>query len=517
MHNNFYFLRQLSDELKTILIGCVVSECFSQSKDELIIRFETASEPFFIKASLQPALCCLSFPTDFNRARKNSVNLFEPLIGQRVKALTQYDNERSFSISFSNNFVLLFKMHGNRGNLILFENEKAIELFRNHLTTDAEIQLTTLNRAIDWSYEAFEHHKENLQQLYITFGKPVWNFLNRNGFQEKAYVEQWQAVQDLLNYLKKPTYYLTESDGKFTLSLFPDGKIIEKHKSAKTAINEFFYQFTRAHAFQHEKAKVLSPLKAKLTGGVSYIVKAYEKKREIEKDNHYKTWADVLMANLHQIKPGLDKVTLPDFYHQNKSLEIKLKRDFTAQKNAEVYYRKSKNQQIEIQKLTESISAKEKELASVKEKIKTLEAIEDLKSLRNFIESSGLKQEVRVKEKPLPYHEVEFMGFKIWIGKNAQHNDTLTLKFSFKEDLWLHAKDVAGSHVLVKHQSGKKFPKEVVERAAQLAAYHSKRKTDSLCPVAYTPKKFVRKRKGDPAGAVVVEREDVILVEPIGF
>jgi predicted ribosome quality control (RQC) complex YloA/Tae2 family protein len=47
-----------------------------------------------------------------------------------------------------------------------------------------------------------------------------------------------------------------------------------------------------------------------------------------------------------------------------------------------------------------------------------------------------------------------------------------------------------------------------------LAAYHSKRKTDTLCPVAYTPKKYVRKRKGDPAGAVVVEREKVILVEP---
>jgi predicted ribosome quality control (RQC) complex YloA/Tae2 family protein len=106
------------------------------------------------------------------------------------------------------------------------------------------------------------------------------------------------------------------------------------------------------------------------------------------------------------------------------------------------------------------------------------------------------------------------MNYKIWIGKNAQHNDTLTLKYSFKEDLWLHAKDVPGSHVLVKYQSGKKFPKEVIERAAQLAAYNSKRKTDSLCPVAFTPKKHVRKRKGDPAGAVVVEREEVILVEP---
>ena len=114
----------------------------------------------------------------------------------------------------------------------------------------------------------------------------------------------------------------------------------------------------------------------------------------------------------------------------------------------------------------------------------------------------------------MPYFEFEFKGFKIWVGKNAESNDQLTLKHSYKEDLWLHAKDVPGSHVIIKHQSGKPFPKDVIERAAQLAAYNSKRKTETLCPVAFTPKKYVRKRKGDPAGAVVVEREDVIMVEP---
>jgi predicted ribosome quality control (RQC) complex YloA/Tae2 family protein len=176
-----------------------------------------------------------------------------------------------------------------------------------------------------------------------------------------------------------------------------------------------------------------------------------------------------------------------------------------------------KNQQIEIDKLSDSFKSKQNEIADVQQKIAALENAEDLKSLRNFIDASGLKQEASKKENPLPYHEVLFNGFKIWIGKNAQHNDTLTLKHSFKEDLWLHAKDVPGSHVVIKYQAGKKFPKDVVERAAQLAAFNSKRKTESLAPVAFTPKKFVRKRKGDPAGAVVVEREEVILVEPKGI
>jgi len=123
----------------------------------------------------------------------------------------------------------------------------------------------------------------------------------------------------------------------------------------------------------------------------------------------------------------------------------------------------------------------------------------------------------RGKEKrnsTIPYHEFEYKGFKIWVGKNAVSNDSLTQRYAFKEDLWLHAKDVAGSHVLIKYQAGKPFPKDVVERAAELAAYYSKRKNESLCPVSVTPKKFVRKRKGDPVGAVVVERENVMMVTP---
>ena len=83
-----------------------------------------------------------------------------------------------------------------------------------------------------------------------------------------------------------------------------------------------------------------------------------------------------------------------------------------------------------------------------------------------------------------------------------------------KDDLWLHAKDVSGSHVIIKFQAGKTFPTTVIEKAAQLAAWYSKRKSDSLCPVIYTPKKFVRKPKGAAPGSVIVDRENVILVTP---
>jgi predicted ribosome quality control (RQC) complex YloA/Tae2 family protein len=113
-----------------------------------------------------------------------------------------------------------------------------------------------------------------------------------------------------------------------------------------------------------------------------------------------------------------------------------------------------------------------------------------------------------------PYYERRINDFVILIGKGAKQNDKMLQTSTWKEDLWLHVKDTSGSHVIIKHQAGNAFPRKIIEAAAQIAAYYSKRKTETLCPVIYTPRKFVRKRKGDPPGAVVVEKEKVILVEP---
>ena len=112
-------------------------------------------------------------------------------------------------------------------------------------------------------------------------------------------------------------------------------------------------------------------------------------------------------------------------------------------------------------------------------------------------------------------------NIKFLVVGDAIHGDaknslktTLLLKYAYKDDLWLHARDVSGSHVIIKYQAGKTFPRHVIERAAELAAWYSKRRTDSLCPVTVTPKKFVRKPKGLAPGQVIVEKEDVVLVAP---
>jgi hypothetical protein len=513
VHNNYYFLKQLSTALEGRLSGSVISECFSQNKNELVLRFETHTKPFFVRANLDPSFSCLSFPEDFHRARKNSIDLFEEIIGRRVLSTLQFRNERSFALILSEGFSLVFKMHGSRSNILIFKGHDVNALFRNNLETDIQITFDSLHREIDFSYQAFVQHLDELPKLYFTFGQTPWKYLENTDFNKKTKDEKWQSVQKLLSILNEPHFYINEYPSNHILfSLVDLGKRIADFGEPIKAINEFFYHKIQTQTFLSEKEKLLSALRSTLLSGQNYLEKTELKLHKIENENPYKKWADLLMANMHEIHAGVETVTLADFENGN-SVVIKLKRGLSAQKNAELFYKKSKNQHIEIKHLEESIDQKRNEIAAIKDQISAIEKTADLDQLRTL---SGGKKNVITKEKqiPLPYHEVEYKGFRIWIGKNAESNDVLTLKHTYKDDLWLHAKDVAGSHVVIKYQSGKKFPKDVIETAAGLAAFHSKRKNESLCPVTVTPKKFVRKRKGDPAGAVVVEREDVVLVPP---
>lgn len=514
MHNNFHFLQKLTPVLDGILRNTVVSECFSQQKDELIIRFETAGSPFYIKADLSPAFSCLCFPQEYHRARKNSIDLFSQLIGQRVLAIYQTPYDRSFTIRFHDSYFITFKMHANRSNVLVGRDHYVNDVFRKNLKADMGTDIRNLARTVDWSHASFLSHIENLSQLYFTFGKPVWRHLTNEGFFTLSPAARWERIQTLLGYLSDPVYYHCRVDGQLTFSLVPVDKIEKTFDVPMVALNDFYFNFVKQDAFGREKFQLITLLRKKIASAENFLSKTSRKLREIETDGSYKIWADLLMANLHVLSQGAEVVYLPDFYRDNKTVEIRLKKDLTPQKNAALFYTKSKKQQTEVHRLKETLKGKHYEIEKDRALLQRLEAIEDVKTLRDFAAQNKVTVTTDRDEEVLPYHLTTYDGYTILIGKNAASNDKLMQGYSYKDDLWLHAKDATGSHVLIKYQSGKNYPAAVIERAAQLAAYYSKRKTDTLCPVTVTPRKYVRKRKGDPAGAVVVEREDVILVEP---
>jgi len=262
-----------------------------------------------------------------------------------------------------------------------------------------------------------------------------------------------------------------------------------------------------------EKQAVTHLLSKQIDQLITYIAKAELKLEEVINQRDPQELANLIMANLHTIPAKAISATLADFYREGSPpITIKLNPNLSAQLSAQHYYRKSKNKRIELEKIEENITQKKGLLESKKVLLQTAEAIHSLKEIRAF--KVNYIDRFKTEAEPLPYHTVMFDGYHILIGKNAKSNDHLTMQIAAKNDLWLHARDVSGSHVIIREKPGQKFPEPVIEKAAQLAAWNSKRKTDSLCPVIYTPRKFVRKIKGAPAGQVVVDKEQVVMVVP---
>lgn len=513
MHNNYYVFRQLSSELDAKINGSQLLECFSQNRDELILGFSQTEEPFYIKASLKPEFSCLSFPNQFARTKSNSIDLFTDFIGKKVEGIQQFDNERCFAIHFEGEWSLLFKMHGNRSNIIGFHSGSSKELFRNNFPQDMELGMDELDRPIDQSKEAFFHFDGNYQKLFPTFGKLIKQYFQSIKLQEKPLEEQWDIISLVESDIKNPDgFYTILWNDEIHFSLLKIGEILKEEKSCIEGITQFYYTYSKENFIRKEKKRLSKQLEKQRNQAINYIKKSNQKLEDVLNKPGYNQLADLLMANMHQIPSHAKEVELFNFY-TNENVTIQLKSNLSPQKNAENLYRKSKNQKIELEQLEASIKQKEQELQEAESKLDEIAAADDIKSIKKLIKQNPVKERAQVELK-VPYKKFEYGGFTILVGKGARENDELTLKYAKKNDLWLHAKDVTGSHVVLKQQSSKPFPHEVVEKAAQAAAFYSKRKSDSLSPVIVTPKKFIRKPKGLPPGMVHVDKEDTILVKP---
>lgn len=166
---------------------------------------------------------------------------------------------------------------------------------------------------------------------------------------------------------------------------------------------------------------------------------------------------------------------------------------------------------MEDRMMRHSMKEIEKRILALDSQIAEVEESESMKDLKRQQKATMKKTDQEQENKR--FREFKWKGYKIWVGKNSRNNDILTIKYAHKEDLWLHARGVPGSHVVLKQQ-GKDFPQDIIETAAEIAAYYSKGSGSVLCPVIYTRRKYVRKPKGSEPGTVAIEREEVIMVEP---
>ncbi|MEY3405236.1 MAG: hypothetical protein RL161_666 [Bacteroidota bacterium] len=512
MQNSYFFFQHLIPRLSGLLTGSTLVSSFSQEKDELVLEFNNGKKSFFLRIIFSPTLSVIVFPESFKRARNNSADIFPAAVMRKVMGIRLIENERTFLIQLDNGSDLVFRMHGPSGNVLWLSGEGR-EVFRSSLKSDATATNLNSGRVINWSLEFFTQNLESIQSHYVTFGKEVWKWLQLNGYDTKTIQGKHQLILSCLKLMERSEFYLCRGNDSMYFSLLPFGVAESLGQDPIEAINRYYHIVVRDSAFLNLKRSLLKHQAAKLAQLESTLKKHQKRLEVIISDTHFREWADLVMANLHRIEPGTKVLTAERFVEPGVYVEIRLKPELSPQKNAEVFYRKARNREEEVMRLRKTLSELSHSLAVEQNRNERIQFAENMPALKEFDEVLR-SNDASVQKKRLPYLQEVYLDYHILVGRSSADNYELTFRVASKEDLWLHARDVAGSHVIIRHKPGQNIPKPVIERAAALAAYHSKRKGESLCPVAYTRRKFVRKRKGDPAGMVVVDREQVILIEP---
>lgn len=275
----------------------------------------------------------------------------------------------------------------------------------------------------------------------------------------------------------------------------------------------------------------------------------------------YKLYGELLTANMHLLSKGMPSITVTNYYDpEGAAIDIPLDLQLTPSQQVQYFYKKytkSKNSAQIAKEQREKILEELRYLESVRSSINQATSREELAEIKielgeeGYIKGvvkgaargtkrpakgtvkGGLNKAVKggakgaargaVKggskggvpaETPVPMEFRVSGGCTVLVGKNNRQNDYLTLKMARPEDLWLHVKDLPGSHVIIRSHGMEEIPETALREAAQLAAYFSQARHSGQVPVDYTLRKHVRKPRGAKPGMVIYDQQKTLYVTP---
>lgn len=245
--------------------------------------------------------------------------------------------------------------------------------------------------------------------------------------------------------------------------------------------------------------------------------------KEIENRDFHKICGELITANIYSIQQGLKTFNTVNFYEEDlPEITIALDPDLTPSENAQKYFKKYNKAKRTFTAMKEQQKETEEELYYLDSVMSVLEGKldeTDIRQIRDELTEEGYIKKHKDNAKKQNTKKMSFMqfvssdGYEIYVGKNNKQNDELTLKFASNYDLWLHTKNIPGSHVIIKSQ-GVEIPDTTIEEAANLAAYFSKGKESSMVPVDYTLKKNVKKPSSAKPGMVIYETYKTAYITP---
>jgi predicted ribosome quality control (RQC) complex YloA/Tae2 family protein len=307
-------------------------------------------------------------------------------------------------------------------------------------------------------------------------------------------------------------------DSKVQIS---DSEKFEKgeFETLSEALDVYYQQFAEENLFQQKAKSLQQKLKSEIAKREKLIKKLNEDLRNHGEAERWKKLGDLLLANLANAVRIEDIVLVTDYFDDNlPTLEIEVEANLSLTEASEKIfkrYTKARNANAEISKRLEKLNDEIEDFQRQQDELEEAIAEKDLSAyFTETVETKGNKVQKTDEVSKVARRYNSSDNFEILVGRNSKHNDFLTFKIAKSFDLWLHAAEYAGSHVIIRNPNKVEIPPKTLVEAAELAAYFSQGKKQVKAAVHYTLRKFVHKPKGAVAGLVSLTSFKTILVEP---
>lgn len=550
------FTHAMINELRETLLSGRISKIHQPYENEVVLVIRSRGKNQRLLLSAHPSYARIQI-TQIDYQNPDTppnfvMMLRKHLDGAILESIEQIENDRVIHFHFTKrdelgdlqNIILIVELMGRHSTIILVNKESGKILDAIKHIGSSQNTYRSLLPGVDY----IAPPEQNQLNPFSQEKEKVFHRLSQMDLTPKGIQQQFQGIgfdtaQELVARLtERPNEkmlvcqeFFTAIDTQLSPSLY---EVAEKEYF--TPINYRFFDSNTQQkkmyptlsalldAFYQEKAEkdrakqqggeLIRKIENELKRNRNKLKKREQTLKDSENAEDYRRDGELLTTFMAQVPRGANEVTLPNYYEEDKPITIKLDPALTPNQNAQKYFHR-------YQKLKNAVKLIGKQIEEAKNEIDYLESVlsqleiagpmdievikEELTAEGYLKKKSSKKQKRKKPSQPDQYLSTD--GTLILVGKNNLQNDQLSLKTAKKTDYWLHAKNIPGSHVIIKSDQPSD---ETITEAAELAAYFSKYRHSAQVPVDLVQVKHLRKPNGAKPGYVIYENQKTIIVTP---
>lgn len=563
--------RELNEKLK----GGKIDKVYQPEKDEIILSIRTREGLFRLLISAATANPRIHL-TNISRENPLTAPLFcmimrKHLGGGKIKSIRQIDFDRVIKIDIEcytelgdlTEKSLMVEIMGKHSNITLIQSDNKIIDSIKHIdfTTSAVRQVLPgliyeLPPKQDKSLPTEFSAEDFASKLVSVPGDtPLDKFLvgefmgmspllaremvcratgNTKAFVSEINPETFakdakRFFDEILSSSSKSTVIFDLNTGKplafsiVTLTQYTFLGKIKEYDSISEAVETFFLSRDIQDRLAQKAASTVRLINNNIDRCEKKIALHTESIEKAKDRDKYKMYGDLLTSNLYRIEKNAKFATVQNLFSESlEDIKISLSEELTPSQNAQRYYKlytKSKAAEEHSLKQLKDAEKEKAYLETVLDSVTRARTPLDIAEIREELAEQGYisagnikKKKQQKKSKPMRFLSSD--GFEILIGRNNKQNDELTIKTAYSTDMWLHTKNIPGSHVIVRTNGTGEIPDNTLLEAASLAAYFSKAQKSTGVAVDYTLIKNIRKPNGSSPGFVIFDTNYTVFVDP---